>query len=379
MRRGHCLWAAALLCAAATPAFAVEGTAAAGPIGGTDIRSALLPPPGIYGGGVAFDAPVRQFFDGHGALIPALSETRIVLAGVAPFLAWVPDIQVLGGSIGIGGIVSLGSQCGRLFAATPRRCINGAADPYVEVAWSRYFGTPRASQYPGALPIPEGLTLQLAFGTVIPVGSYDATIARSNGVTLGNNIWDFAPIIAATYVTRPILAEGTEISAKLYWNNYLTNPATHYSTGALLNVDFAVTERIGRFQAGLAGFTGRGRHVVRRAGRPGRPPPAPARSWRRGGLRHARDRRIHEAEGCVHGHHAEQPGRLWHCVHRDQEIALGSPPEAAAPPVDPFGSSWPSPAALAHGPQRATRFSAKAMPILRRLERTTLQKAATNE
>jgi hypothetical protein len=254
MRRGHCLWAAALLCAAATPAFAVEGTAAAGPIGGTDIRQALLPPPGIYGGGVAFDAPVRQFFDGHGALIPALSETRIVLAGVAPFLAWVPDIQVLGGSIGIGGIVSLGSECGRLFAATPRRCINGAGDPYVEVAWSRYFGTPRASQYPGAFPIPEGLTLQLAFGTVIPVGSYDATIARSNGVTLGNNIWDFAPIIAATYVTRPILAEGTEISAKLYWNNYLANPATHYSTGALLNVDFAVTERIGRFQAGLAGF-----------------------------------------------------------------------------------------------------------------------------
>lgn len=57
-------------------------------------------------------------------------------------------------------------------------------------------------------------------------------------------------------MTRPILAEGTEISAKLYWNNYLTNPATHYSTGALLNVDFAVTERIGRFQAGLAGFYG---------------------------------------------------------------------------------------------------------------------------
>jgi hypothetical protein len=49
-------------------------------------------------------------------------------------------------------------------------------------------------------------------------------------------------------------AEGTEVSAKLYWNNYLINPATQYSTGSLLNLDFAITERIGRFQFGVAGF-----------------------------------------------------------------------------------------------------------------------------
>lgn len=253
MRHGHWLLAAALLCAA-TPSRAVEGSAAAGPIGGTDIRQALLPPPGVYGGGVLFYAAAREFFDGNGDAIPALTDTRIALAGVAPFLAYVPDIQVLGGSIGIGGIVPFGSECGRLFAATPRRCISGAGDPYVEIAWSRYFGTPRASHYPDAYPIPEGLTLQLAFGTVIPSGAYDARRAASNGITLGNNIWDFSPIIAATYVTKPILAEGTEVSAKLYWNNYLTNPTTQYTTGTLLNVDFAVTERVGRVQAGLAGF-----------------------------------------------------------------------------------------------------------------------------
>lgn len=253
MRRGRWLLAAALLCAA-TPSLAVEGSAAAGPIGGTDIRQALLPPPGIYGGGVLFDAAARQFFDRNGDPIPALADTRIVLAGVAPFLAYVPQIEVLGGSIGVGGIVPLGSECGRLFASSPRGCLNGAGDPYVEIAWSRYFGTPRASKYPGAYPIPEGLTLELAFGMVIPAGAYDARLAASNGVTLGNNIWDFSPIIAATYVTRPILADGTEVSAKFYWNNYLANPATHYATGALLDVDFAVTERVGRVQAGLAGF-----------------------------------------------------------------------------------------------------------------------------
>ena len=52
---------------------------------------------------------------------------------------------------------------------------------------------------------------------------------------------------------KPILAEGTEISAKLYWNNYLRNPETGCATGDLINIDFAITERIGRFQVGVAG------------------------------------------------------------------------------------------------------------------------------
>jgi hypothetical protein len=76
----------------------------------------------------------------------------------------------------------------------------------------------------------------------------------NQGLSLGHNIYDFSPAVAFTYTTPPIFAEGTELSAKLYWNNYLTNPAAHYSTGALLNLDFALSERIGRFQFGLAGF-----------------------------------------------------------------------------------------------------------------------------
>lgn len=57
-----------------------------------------------------------------------------------------------------------------------------------------------------------------------------------------------------TYTTRPILAEGTEFSAKFYYNTYLENPHTHHHTGDLINIDFAVSEHIGRFQVGLAGF-----------------------------------------------------------------------------------------------------------------------------
>jgi hypothetical protein len=41
---------------------------------------------------------------------------------------------------------------------------------------------------------------------------------------------------------------------KFYWNYYLENPATHYRTGDLLDVDFAITEHVGRFQVGVTGF-----------------------------------------------------------------------------------------------------------------------------
>ena len=56
-----------------------------------------------------------------------------------------------------------------------------------------------------------------------------------------------------TYTTAPILAEGTEFSAKIYWNDYATNPATNDKAGSLIDIDFAVTEHIGRLQLGLAG------------------------------------------------------------------------------------------------------------------------------
>jgi hypothetical protein len=252
--RGSWAFISIFVCTLSTPAFAVEGSSAAGPIGGTDIRSAQLPPPGVYGGTVLFYAEAHQFFDAHNKVIPALSSLDLSRARVAPFLIYVPDVQLLGGSIGIGGIVPIGAECGHLFDVTPKRCISGVGDPYVEVAWSRHFGTMRRSKDPGAFPIAEGLTLALGFGTVIPVGNYDVTDATVQGLTLGNNIWTFAPTIAATYVTKPILADGTEISAKLYWNNYLKNPGTQYATGSLVDVDFAVTEKIGRFQFGLAGY-----------------------------------------------------------------------------------------------------------------------------
>lgn len=253
MRARAALLAAAMVCGVPGSSKAVEGSSIAGPIGGTDMRSAIVPQPGLYGGAIALYVGAREFADGQGRSIPALAATDLKRRRLGPFLYYVPDLQVLGGSLAFAGIVPVGTECGRLVATTPKRCIAGVGDPYVEAMWSRYFGTLRPSRDPGAFPIPEGLTLAFGLGVVVPIGTYDARDA-AQGLTIGDNIWDVSPIVAFTYVSKPILAEGTEISAKFYWNNYLKNPATQYQTGTLLNLDFAITERVGRVQAGFTGF-----------------------------------------------------------------------------------------------------------------------------
>jgi hypothetical protein len=158
----------AIGCACA-PAFAAEGTAVAGPIGGSDIQSARLPPAGVYGGLVYSHSGAREFFDGSGHLVPELSGLDFQSNVVGGFLLYVPDVQVFGGSIGIGGVFAGGNTCGHLSEAIPKRCVAGIGDAYVEVDWSRFFGRMRPSQYAGALPIAEGLTIALGFGVLLPI------------------------------------------------------------------------------------------------------------------------------------------------------------------------------------------------------------------
>jgi hypothetical protein len=208
----HCLFVA-LACGYSIPLHAAEGPSLAGPIGGTDIRSAVLPPPGLYGGGVALRGEVLDFVDGQGQPIPALNDANIKRTIVAPFIGYVPNINVLGGSIGFFAIVPYGKSCGHLFQANPKLCQSGFGDPYLETQWSRFFGVVRPPRSPGALPIMQGLSIELGFGVVVPSGQYNSTDPTTRALSAGSNIWDYAPHIAFTYTSAPILADGTENSA----------------------------------------------------------------------------------------------------------------------------------------------------------------------
>jgi hypothetical protein len=254
MRGPRFLLIAALLFIAPGSAFAIEGPTSAGPIGGTDIRSGLLPPPGLYGGTIQLGAGSIDFVDGSGRTIPALQDAHLSVAVGGPFIYYIPSVKVLGGSIAFAGIVPGGNFCGRHFSGTSTECSAGVGDPYIEIDWARFFGKFHPSKFTGAYPIPEGLSILVGFGVVLPTGKYDPSTQLTQATSPGTNIWDFAPSLALTYTTAPILVDGTEISAKFFWNNYLENPQTHYLTGDLLDLDFAVTEHIGRFQVGATGF-----------------------------------------------------------------------------------------------------------------------------
>jgi hypothetical protein len=234
----------------ALPCWAAEGTAAAGPAGGTDIRSAFLPPPGLYGAIVGLAATSKQVRDGSGHA----RDIDIKGVSAAPILLYVPDFKLFGGSVGLLGAVGGGEICGQIAVANPSRCKSGVGDPYVEMSWSRSFGLTRHSHDKNAFPIREGLTIATGLGAVLPFGAYDARLQASNGITIGNNIWAVAPWAAFTYTTPPLIAEGTEFSSKIYVNNYGTNPSNGYKSGTLVDIDFAISEHVGRWQIGAAGF-----------------------------------------------------------------------------------------------------------------------------
>ena len=233
---------------------ATEGASLAGPIGGTDIRSAMLPPPGLYGGVAGVYSSIGELRDGGGHPAAGLDAVDFKLVVGGPFFLYVPNVQFAGGQFGVFGVIPMANVCNQLVSAIPKRCMTGLADPYVETAWSRSLGHVRPASALGAFPIVEGLTVELGLGTVLPLGRYDAESKRLTGTSDGSNIFDLAPSFAVTYTTPPLIVDGTEFSAKLFWNNYATNPATQYKTGQLIDIDFALTEHVGRFQVGLTGY-----------------------------------------------------------------------------------------------------------------------------
>lgn len=242
------------ICAAPVSARAAEGSTVAGPIGGTDIRSAFLPTPGLYGAVIFGGSSAYQLRDDSGAPRAGLDAVGLNSKSAAGVLLYVPDVSVFEGSIGFLGVAGVGAVCGQIRSASPGTCRSGFGDIYVEGSWSRFFGVTRPSSEKGAPPIREGLAVRAGLGTMLPTGLYDSRIQASNGVTVGSNTLIVAPSIALTYTTPPLLADGTEFSGKIYLNTYARNPDTDYVSGKNINIDFAISEHIGRWQVGVAGY-----------------------------------------------------------------------------------------------------------------------------
>lgn len=227
-------------------ASATEGGRFAGPIGGSDIRSALLPPAGWYGGGFvfAFDGDGYRDAGGNRTLTPDIREFKGTSTGVALLRVW--PAELWGGRIATSLSLPRSESC--LQVGERRECARGFSDVYSDLLiWSRRFGhldgTPPDAKQPD-----RGLSTAAALSAIFPTGKYKV----ERLISTSSNTYVFIPSVAATYLTEPRWLDGTEFSAKLYYDVFSRNGKTRYRAGRTWVLDAAVSERYGTWQFGVA-------------------------------------------------------------------------------------------------------------------------------
>jgi hypothetical protein len=237
----------------ASEGYAVENGIYGAPTGGTDIRQAYLPDaPGIYGGAVNafFNSPDfrGQFGDKSTTLNPAHLNAEVLGAGILIVYPWKP----LGFTLGSSFQASAQYEGETLSPGVHKHGAEwGMGDSFADVIYaSKYLGLFGAER--GDKPWKYGLTVAAGLALELPVGTYE----KSDFVNIGHDTFITIPNIAATYLTGPNLSfggDGTEISGRLFFDTNKQNPETGYHSGNLIDLDWAVTERYGSWQIGVAG------------------------------------------------------------------------------------------------------------------------------
>lgn len=219
-----------------------------GPIGGTDIGAAYLPPePGLYMGAGFIGVTSDRFHDRDGNEIP-IDNSFGAGAGVVG-LEYVYENKVFDGTLASSVQIGYGERCIRF---GERNCRWGVSDIYSDLFfWSKHVGGGE-SENPSQAPLPYGLTIGGGLGVTVPSGRYD----KDEPVNTGGNTWIISPNVAVTYLTGPrysLGGDGTELSARLFYSMPQENRDTHFDAGTVVNLDWAITQRYGYWQVGVAG------------------------------------------------------------------------------------------------------------------------------
>lgn len=224
---------------------AAESITLAGPIGGTDIGSSLLPPPGNYVSGIGVALKHQEWFDndGNGSNIKG----SVLLGGVG-FLH-VYDTQLNGGTLASSLFTAYLKTC---FGIQKDECVSGFNDVYSDlIMWSKFY--PNQDKEPSKTPY--GLAVSTGLGLNFPVGSYKS----ERFLNPGANFFAISPNIGMTYtfdsILPHVLGEATEISGKMFYNHYTENKDTNYLTGPVLSLDYAISQRKNDWQYGITGMT----------------------------------------------------------------------------------------------------------------------------
>lgn len=236
----------------ARSAFATAGATFGGPVGATDINNAYLPPPGFFGGLAEGYASSGELAGNKGAQTPASATVNVM----AVYLGYVYPFKIAGGSLASGIQPSYFSpyhiQIGK---DQPEQHLDGWGDTYVDfLNWSRHigplFGERPPAPVPNQPPEPYGLTVKAEYSMIFPTSAFDPNRPfNSSGHT-----YFFIPNIAATYLTTPdFLGGGVEFDAHLFYDHQTKNRQIDYASGDIIDLDFAVAQRLGRWTVGGVG------------------------------------------------------------------------------------------------------------------------------
>lgn len=231
---------------------ATEAGLFAGPLGGSDIRSAYLPPaPGLYAAGVGILGAYNVLTGNNGNKSPLDAYYHAELAGIAG--TYVYPWQLDGGSLATS--INQGYLFTHQRVGSRQQVNNGFTDTYSDLLiWSKRLGRfsdADGSASPDAPKPPYGLTVAAAYSMVFPDGRYNV----HDLAVQGHNYYVFIPNFAVTCLTGPrySFGNGTEISARFYYDVPTVNTANSYQSGQVFDVDWAVTQRFNGLQLGVTG------------------------------------------------------------------------------------------------------------------------------
>lgn len=235
--------------------YAAQGLTPAGPIGGTDMNQALTPPSGLYGGLVYGYVHYNDWYFDDSKGHPIDDGTHFGALG----LMYVYDTKLFGGSVL--SSMSIGYQT--LTFGYNETALNptgtyydaeGLMDMYTDIFfWTRFFPGKAFTSQPKGSFIPYGLGIGGGLGMTWPTGAFD----EDDPFNVGSNHYTFSPSIAATWTTPSLigkaLGDATQFSARVFYNHYTENEDLEFTNGALLSVDYAITQLSGAWQYGIQG------------------------------------------------------------------------------------------------------------------------------
>ncbi len=214
---------------AAAPTMATEGGGSIYNHGIENFVIGAVPPPGTYFLLYGSHYRADTLRDNNGDKLPV--DFKVEASAIAPRVAWVSDMQFLGGQFAFHAIAPLVDVS--IEAGPFSQSKSGLGD----ITFGPTLGYHVSQKFHYAV----GLDI------TAPTGRYD----KDDLANIGRNYWNFQPVLSLTYM-QP---QGFNADLKLMYDFNARNKDTDYRSGQELHADYALGWGFGNgWTAGVAGY-----------------------------------------------------------------------------------------------------------------------------